>query len=110
MSRDNQYLTDILDAAKMAISYVAGKTEEEFFADTQCQDAVIRRIEIIGEAAHRTSQHTKAKLPQLDWRGMIGMRNVMIHQYDNIDLVTVWDTIQNSLPFLISTLENYLKS
>ena len=55
MSRDPQYLVDIVEAAKLAVQYVAGKTQEEFLHDTLCQDAVIRRLEIIGEAARRLS-------------------------------------------------------
>ncbi|MBI4639875.1 MAG: DUF86 domain-containing protein, partial [Candidatus Tectomicrobia bacterium] len=62
----------------MAISYTSGKTREEFFRDTQCQDAVIRRLEIIGEATRRISEQTRAMYPHLPWNAMIGMRNVMI--------------------------------
>jgi len=55
MSRDTEYLVDILEAAKLALAYVSGKSKDEFLKDTQCQDAVIRRLEIIGEAARRIS-------------------------------------------------------
>ncbi len=65
MPRDTEYLLDILEAAKLASAYVEGKTREQFFKDSQCQDAVIRRLEIIGEAARRISGETKAKLPDL---------------------------------------------
>ncbi len=110
MLNDTQYLVDILDAAKLAVSYVDDKTTKEFFDDIQCQDAVIRRIEIIGEAAGRITTQTRAALPQLDWKGMVGMRNVMIHQYQSVDLLIVWDTIQRSLPPLVAALEKYLES
>jgi uncharacterized protein with HEPN domain len=65
MPRDTGYLLDILEAARLASSYVLGKTKEEFFRDSQCQDAVIRRLEIIGEAARRISQPTRARLSQI---------------------------------------------
>lgn len=105
MSRDPQYLLDVLIAAKLALTYVAGKTQEEFLADTQCQDAVIRRLEIIGEAARRLSRQTRTTLPELAWNAMIGMRNAMIHEYDDVDLSIVWDTVRSDLPSLIRAIE-----
>ena len=105
MSRDSACLLDIFKAAKLALSYLEGKTKEEFFKDTQCQDAVIRRLEIIGEAAGRVSVATTTKFPKLPWKKMVSMRNIMIHEYGDVDLGIVWDTIQNDLPPLISLLE-----
>ena len=74
MKRDLVYLVDILEAAKLAASYVKDMTEDAFLEDTQRQDSVIRRIEIIGEAARRISAKTKAAYPQIPWSEMIGMR------------------------------------
>jgi uncharacterized protein with HEPN domain len=105
MSRDPQYFLDILGAAKLALSYVAGKTQEDFLEDTLCQDAVIRRLEIIGEAARRLSRQARTTLPGLTWNAMIGMRNILIHEYDAVDLSVVWDTVQNDLPALIKVIE-----
>ena len=105
MWRDTEYLIDILEAAKLALAYVSGKSKGEFLEDNQCQDAVIRRLEIIGEAARRISDETRARYRKLPWKAMVGMRNVMIHEYDDIDLVIVWDTVQNDLPRLIAALE-----
>lgn len=76
--------------------------------DSQCQDAVIRRLEIIGEAARRISPETRARLPQLPWEAMIGMRNILIHEYDDVDLMIVWDTVQKDLPRLVANLENVI--
>jgi len=86
MSRDSVYLLDILKAAKLALNYLKGKTKEEFSQDIQCQDAVIRRLEIIGEAAGRISTATTDKFPDLPWKKMVSMRNIMIHEYEGIDL------------------------
>src|SRR3989304_3904896 len=104
MPNDKACILDILESAKTALGYIAGKTREDFLKDTQCQDAVIRRIEIIGEAARRVSNNGKATLP-LPWSEIIGMRNLMIHEYDDVDLVIVWDTVKNDLPPLIASLE-----
>jgi uncharacterized protein with HEPN domain len=104
MPRDTAYLLDILEAARLAAAYVSAKTREEFLRDTQCQDAVIRRLEIIGEAARRVSAETRAALPALPWSAMINMRNLMIHEYDHVDLAVVWDTVQQHLPTLIRSI------
>jgi len=104
MSRDDTYLVDILESAKIAWDYVFDKTWDEFHADIQCQDAVVRRIEIIGEAARRLSQETRDKHPQIPWREMTSMRNLVIHEYDVVDINQVWDTVQKRLPPLIAEL------
>ena len=104
MSRDDTYLVDILESAKIAWDYVFDKTWDEFYEDIQCQDAVVRRIEIIGEAARRVSQETRDKYPQIPWREMTSMRNLVIHEYDVVDINQVWDTVQNKLPPLIKEL------
>jgi len=104
MSRDDTYLVDIFESAKIALDYVFDKEWDEFYKDIQCQDAVVRRIEIIGEAAWRVSQETRDKYPQIPWREMTSMRNLVIHEYDVVDINQVWDTAQNKLPPLIEEL------
>ena len=104
MSRDDTYLVDILESAKIALDYVFDKTWDEFYENMQVQDAVVRRIEIIGEAAQRISQGTRDKHPQIPWREMTSMRNLVIHEYDVVDINQVWDTVQNKLPSLIEEL------
>ncbi len=104
MSRDDAYLVDILESAKIALAYVAGKAWDEFYEDMQCQDAVLRRIEIIGEAARHVSPQTQKKYPQIPWRDLTVLRNLVIHQYDAVDINQVWDTTQNRLPSLVDEL------
>jgi uncharacterized protein with HEPN domain len=104
MSRDDTYLLDILESAKIALDYVFDKSYDQFCTDIQCQDAVVRRIEIIGEAARRVSETARAKHPDIEWREMTGMRNLVIHEYDVVDISQVWDTVQNKLPPLIEKL------
>lgn len=108
MQRDQASLLDMLDAARLAVQYIAGKSYADFVSDLQCQDAVIRRIELIGEAARRVSAETQDLHPQLPWREMVSMRNLMIHQYDEIDLSVVWDTVNRDLPGLIESLREIL--
>lgn len=109
MQRDREYLLDILEAAKLAITYISGKTREDFFNNFQCQDAIIRRLEIIGEAAKGISQETRNLFPDLPWSDMISMRNVMIHEYDDVDIVVVWQTVHNDLPPLVDSIEKMLQ-
>ena len=73
--------------------------------DIQCQDAIVRRFEIIGEAASRVSEVTKTDLAILRWKEMVGMRNILIHEYDVVDVDVLWDTVKNDLPDLIKELE-----
>jgi len=100
MPRDEPLLADILDSARLAIAYVRDVDWAHFESDVQLQDAVIRRLEIIGEAARRISDEFQSRWPNLPWRDMIGMRNVMIHGYDTVDLAIVWHTVQHDLPEL----------
>jgi uncharacterized protein with HEPN domain len=104
MSRDDTYLVDIPESAKIALDYVSGKSWHDFYEDIQCQDAVVRRIEIIGEAARRVSQERRDQHPQIPGREMTSMRNLVIHEYDVVDINQVWDTVQNKLPPLIEEL------
>jgi uncharacterized protein with HEPN domain len=110
MNRDREFLMDILVAAKLAAGYISGKSRAQFMADVECQDAVIRRLMIIGEAAKRISEATQGALANLPWHEMVSMRNVMIHGYDDIDLNIVWDTAAKDLPPLIKDLDLYFGS
>lgn len=105
MQRDSAYIQDIIDSARLALSYVRDVDEASFSCNFQLQDAVLRRLEIIGEAARRVSDETKAEHPRIPWRQMIGMRNQVIHMYDGVDLRIVWHTIQNDLFPLVEMLE-----
>lgn len=105
MSRDSEYLTDIVSSARLILTYVEGVRREQFIRDTRLQDSVIRRIEIIGEAVRRLSSEFRGQHSNVPWRAMAGMRNRMIHGYDDIDMDVVWDTAQDSIPRLLSMIE-----
>jgi uncharacterized protein with HEPN domain len=100
-------LRDILDAARLISSYIAGTSETAFRADPQKQDAVIRRIEIIGEAAGHLSRETRQAIPALPVRKMRGMRNIMAHDYANVDLKIVWEVATTQVPQISAVLERF---
>ncbi len=103
--RDDAYLLDILLAAQDVMSFVEGMEEEAFRASELHQNAVVRKLEIIGEAAGRISEETKKSSPEIAWPEIIGMRNRLIHEYFRIDLDEVWNTVQKSIPELIALME-----
>lgn len=106
--RDATFILDILESAKIALSYLVGLSWDEFYASQRDQDAVLRRIEIIGEAARRVSDETQVEYPDIPWREMTSMRNLVIHEYDIVDLGQVWDTVRENLPPLIEELSKIL--
>ena len=108
MSKDNAYLRDILDSARAIRSYLAGVSREQFEANMEKQDAVIRRYAVMGEAARHLSPAALKTLADLPWRQITGMRNILIHDYDDVDEATLWDTAQQDLPALILRLEAHL--
>jgi uncharacterized protein with HEPN domain len=105
MPRDMAYLLDILIHARDARHFTAGMTKGQFLSDRKCQFAVIRCIEVIGEAAKRLSQDARERFPQIPWSQMARMRDLLIHAYDRIVLDEVWTTVRTDLPTLISVLE-----
>jgi uncharacterized protein with HEPN domain len=98
-------LRDILEAARLIASYRSETTEPAFRADRQKQDAVIRRIEIIGEATAHLSETTRQAVPELPFRKMRGMRNIVAHDYANVDLDIVWQVATVHLPEVCAMLE-----
>lgn len=105
MERDSALILDIITSARLIRSYVEGVEMDEFLANTQLQDSVIRRIEIIGEVAGRISVQFQETHPEIPWHAMRGMRNRMIHGYDDIDFNIVWNTVQESIPLLLILIE-----
>jgi len=98
MHRDFRlYLDDILDAIQQIRSYVKGLDEKAFRSNRMIQDAVIRNLEIIGEAAGNLPAEVQKDKQNMDWRKIKGLRNILIHEYFGINLPIVWDVIQNKL-------------
>jgi uncharacterized protein with HEPN domain len=105
MWRDDAYLLDILNAARKVIQYTTGVRGEEFDRNELMQDAAMRQLGIIGEAARKISQEFRNAHSEIPWSEMIGMRNRLIHEYSRINLQKVWDTVQNDVPRLIVLIE-----
>ena len=106
--REISYLTDILVAAKFIEEFVENFDRESFFKDIKCQSAVIRQFEIIGEAAKRVSAGFKSRYSHIPWREMAGMRDILIHAYDHVDLHELWNAIKKSIPDLIQNIEPFI--
>jgi uncharacterized protein with HEPN domain len=105
MRRDDALLLDMLIAARKILRFTAGLSEDEFRASELIQSAVIREIQVIGEAARLVSDETRTEQAALAWPAIAGMRNRIIHEYFNIDLEVVWETIRDDLPALVEQLE-----
>jgi uncharacterized protein with HEPN domain len=97
-------LQDMLDYAQKAVRFCEGKTRDEFEQEELLQLAVVRVIELIGEAASRVANDVRNQFPTVPWQEIVGTRNRLIHGYDRVDLRIVWDTVQDDLPPLIETL------
>ncbi len=100
-------LHDILEAARLIATYVKDTTIADFSADLQKQDAVIRRIEIIGEATAHLSEATRRAIPELPFRRMRGMRNIVAHDYANVDVRIVWEVATVHVPQVSSVLAKF---
>ncbi len=107
MKDDRLYLHHMLERCRRITRFIApGK--EVFLESEALQDAVIRNVEVIGEAAKRVSAATRARLPQLDWRAICGMRDVLIHDYIGVDLDEVWNVALAHIPELQAVLVQFL--
>ncbi|MGA7935110.1 MAG: HepT-like ribonuclease domain-containing protein [Kovacikia sp.] len=86
MQRDLQFLLDMRQSADLIMTYTADCAKDEFVGNVQLQDAVIRRLLIIAEAARRVSETTRQSLPTIAWQEINGMRNRLVHAYDDVNL------------------------
>ena len=108
--RQSGLLRDMLDSAILIRTYLAAVDRNAFLAGSEKQDAVLRRFEIIGEAASRLSPEAQALFPDIPFRAMRGMRNIIAHDYGEVDLELVWQTAEADLPRLIETLERHFRT
>ena len=94
------FLEDILEAIERIEEYTLGMDYESFANDKKTLDAVIRNLEVMGEAAKSVSETVKDDNPEINWKGIAGMRDKLIHGYFGVDPMIVWETIQKRLPEL----------
>jgi uncharacterized protein with HEPN domain len=105
MWRDDAFLLDMPLAARRVLKYAQGSDFARFENDEVLQDAVMRRIQIIGEAARKISSEFKEAHPVIPWSEIIGMRNRLIHEYFRVIPEKVWEVIVKDIPSLIALIE-----
>lgn len=105
MLRDREALIDIVEAIKLILHYVEGVDFDRLAANTEKQDAILRRITIIGEATKRLSKEFRGQHPTIPWKEIAEMRDVITHDYDEVDLDEVWTVINENLPQLLAYIE-----
>ena len=109
MSREFlDFVEDILDAMNKAEVLLEGVNYPQFEDDFRINYAVVRALEIIGEAVKRLPEDLYQRYPKLPWRGMAGMRDRIIHGYDNVDLQIVWDVVKRDIPQIKPKIEQIL--
>ena len=101
---------DILEAINKIEKYTAGMIYQKFVNDDKTTDAVIRNLEIIGEASNQLSEETQEKYNEIIWHQIIGLRNRVIHVYFGVDTEIIWDVIINDLPDFKIKIEKMIKS
>lgn len=112
MSRhdDRTRLLHMLEHAREAVAFAAKRNREDLDADRLLNLALVRLLEIVGEAAARVTTETRGQLPDVPWAEITGLRNRVVHGYDRVDFDVVWATVTSDLPPLVVQLEDFLAS
>jgi uncharacterized protein with HEPN domain len=106
---DGDVLRDIQEAVRRIVTYTSGMTFDAFLADPKTQDAVVRNLEIIGEATKNLSDEIRSQNPRLPWKGMAGMRDRLIHHYFGVNIDIVWQIVTAELPDVACQIEEIMK-
>ena len=104
MSRDQQSVQDIWNAAQEILSFTAGMNQASLTADRRTQAAVLYDIVVIGEAANRLSNDFRTQHSTVPWQDIIGMRNILAHQYEKVDADVVWNVVHRDIPDLMAMI------
>jgi uncharacterized protein with HEPN domain len=108
MSRDKASLLDIAKAGRLIQEFIGGMNKTGFLQDQKTQSAVLHQILVLGEATKRVSTSYREAHPEVPWRLMAGMRDVVIHAYESVDLEEVWHTAINEIPKLLEKINPLL--
>ena len=109
-SKDIIRLEHIIQAIERIKRYTLGKRFDDLVKDDMMYYAVVKNIEIIGEAANLLTNEFKSEHPDTQWKLITGMRNYIVHEYFQVDNTVIWDVIQNDLPYLEGQIKDYLKN
>lgn len=107
---DRVFLFDMLEHSRLAVEATSGRSREDVERDFILAAALERFVEVVGEAASKTSSDLRQRLPRVSWREMIGMRNLLIHGYSSVDRSVIWNVVTVDMPTLIAMLEEFLSS
>jgi len=105
LDKDKAYIQDILQACENCINFINQMTYEQFEKDLKTTSAVQHQILIIGEVVKRVSQKLRNDNPEIPWKAMAGMRDVLIHSYQSADFYEIWQTVRKAMPELILKLK-----
>ncbi|HIK31841.1 MAG TPA: DUF86 domain-containing protein [Oscillatoriales cyanobacterium M59_W2019_021] len=108
MMRDNESLIDISDSIHLIMRYTQGIDLDRFTQNEEKQDAVLRRLIIIGEATKRLSPEFRSQHPTIPWRNIAGLRDIAVHEYERVDLDRIWRIIQTDLLELLTYIQPLL--
>ncbi|HEY9420908.1 MAG TPA: DUF86 domain-containing protein [Thermoanaerobaculia bacterium] len=109
MSRDEATLLDMLTAGRRILEFKRGLDKAAFLEDLKTQSSVLHQLMVLGEAAKRLSSETRQMAPDVPWQLIAGMRDHLIHGYDDVDLEEVWKTSERDVPALIERIERLLQ-
>ena len=109
MSRDEiMYLQDVAESCDKILRFTAGLSQSDLIGDDKTYDAVVRNLEIIGEAAKHISEDLRGQMPDIEWRKAAGLRDMLAHAYFGIDNDILWDVVQNKVPQLAKATRAFL--
>ena len=107
---DREFILDMMIACERMLEYTEQLSYEDFSKNQMAIDAVVRNLEILGEAAKNVSNELKSKYPEVEWQEIARTRDKIIHSYFGVDISIIWDILANDIPVLKNKLQNLVKS